>query len=589
MPDPGLTTSELPDGDPRAARTNVMNSKMMNKEKHNAMKQLPTCLLLLLVVLTACTGRYDAMRAALDSINVLNRTDKPFTTDDVQPYVDYFDRHGNSNDRLLAHYLLGRAYHEHGEAPMALQCYQQAADCADTTAADCDYAQLCRVYGQMGEIFYDQSLFRHYLTHFQLAERFAWLGKDTLSAITYYDLQNFAYSKLGLPDSVMIVVERAVQLYMHYGKPQYAATALGSLVFLAVEKGNLKKARKYISLYESSSGFFNPNGNIETGREIFYYAKGLLYIKENRLDSAEYLFRKELRDGKDYNNQNGGALGLAMLYEQLQIPDSAAKYYQYAYAMNDSMYAQKATETIERMQSMYDYSRHQELARKAEKQAARERSIWQWGGCIAAIIILIVLHVLYRIRAERQKALQQYEQSIEKLKLIEGEIVSARKDILILSTHKNAAQEIIEEKENRIRFLEAESQRQQQESQQKLDEKRLSLAEESLKKQVEYMELVSEMNRGTSITDSQKEKLETILRIHFPKTFELITTKRHSLSEDEYLTCMLIRLHIPPTQIGLLIEKTGGSITNIRVRLLKKLFGKQGKAIEFDKSICSIC
>ena len=589
MPDPGLTTSELPDGDPRAARTNVMNSKMMNKEKHNAMKQLPTCLLLLLVVLTACTGRYDAMRAALDSINVLNRTDKPFTTDDVQPYVDYFDRHGNSNDRLLAHYLLGRAYHEHGEAPMALQCYQQAADCADTTAADCDYAQLCRVYGQMGEIFYDQSLFRHYLTHFQLAERFAWLGKDTLSAITYYDLQNFAYSKLGLPDSVMIVVERAVQLYMHYGKPQYAATALGSLVFLAVEKGNLKKARKYISLYESSSGFFNPNGNIETGREIFYYAKGLLYIKENRLDSAEYLFRKELRDGKDYNNQNGGALGLAMLYEQLHIPDSAAKYYQYAYAMNDSMYAQKATETIERMQSMYDYSRHQELARKAEKQAARERSIWQWGGCIAAIIILIVLHVLYRIRAERQKALQQYEQSIEKLKLIEGEIVSARKDILILSTHKNAAQEIIEEKENRIRFLEAESQRQQQESQQKLDEKRLSLAEESLKKQVEYMELVSEMNRGTSITDSQKEKLETILRIHFPKTFELITTKRHSLSEDEYLTCMLIRLHIPPTQIGLLIEKTGGSITNIRVRLLKKLFGKQGKAIEFDKSICSIC
>ena len=387
----------------------------------------------------------------------------------------------------------------------------------------------------------------------------------------------------------MIVVERAVQLYMHYGKPQYAATALGSLVFLAVEKGNLEKARKYISLYESSSGYFNPNGNIETGREIFYYAKGLLYLKENRTDSAEYWFRKELHDGKDYNNQNGGALGLAMLYEQRHIPDSAAKYYQYAYAMNDSMYAQQATETIERMQSMYDYSRHQELAKKAEKQAVRERSIWQWGGCIAAIIILIVLHVLYRIRAERQKALQQYEQSIEKLKLIEGEIDSARKDILILSTHKNAAQEIIEEKENRIRFLEAESQRQQQESQQKLDEKRLSLAEESLKKQVEYIELVSEMNRGTSITDSQKKKLETILRIHFPKTFELITTKRHSLSEDEYLTCMLVRLHVPPTQISYLIEKTGGSITNIRVRLLKKLFGKQGKAIEFDKSICSIC
>ena len=55
--------------------------------------------LLLLLVLTACTpsqGRYTAMRTALDSINMLNRTDQPFTVADVQPYVDYFDRYGNS-------------------------------------------------------------------------------------------------------------------------------------------------------------------------------------------------------------------------------------------------------------------------------------------------------------------------------------------------------------------------------------------------------------------------------------------------------------------------------------------------------------
>ena len=422
-----------------------------------------------------------------------------------------------------------------------------------------------------------------------LAAKYAWLGKDTLAALASIEQKCTAYRNIGLSDSAINLAENIAKQYIHHGYHNRAAMILGSAVRMLINKGKYDTAKRYVNIYEKESGFFDNRGNILSGKEIYYHVKGLLYMKQNCLDSAEYWFRKELRDGKDFNNQNGGALGLAMLYEELHRPDSAAKYYQYAYAMNDSMYAQKTTETIERMQSMYDYSRHQEQARKAEKQAVRERSIWQWGGCIAAIIILIVLHVLYRIRAERQKALQQYEQSIEKLKLIEGEIDSARKDILILSTHKNAAQEIIEEKENRIRFLEAESQRQQQESQQKLDEKRLSLAEESLKKQVEYIELVSEMNRGTSITDSQKEKLETILRIHFPKTFELITTKRHSLSEDEYLTCMLIRLHIPPTQIGLLIEKTGGSITNIRVRLLKKLFGKQGKAIEFDKSICSIC
>ena len=64
-----------------------------------------------------------------------------------------------SGVRLLAHYLLGRAYHDHGEAPMALQCYQDALDCADTLSTDCDYPQLARVYGQMAQIFYEQGLY----------------------------------------------------------------------------------------------------------------------------------------------------------------------------------------------------------------------------------------------------------------------------------------------------------------------------------------------------------------------------------------------------------------------------------------------
>ena len=69
------------------------------------------------------------MRQGLDSLNQRNRTDQPFTVSDVEPYVRFFDRHGTSNDRLLAHYLLGRAYYEHGEAPMALECYHDAIDC----------------------------------------------------------------------------------------------------------------------------------------------------------------------------------------------------------------------------------------------------------------------------------------------------------------------------------------------------------------------------------------------------------------------------------------------------------------------------
>jgi tetratricopeptide (TPR) repeat protein len=129
------------------------------------MKQLIAFFLVMLLMTVGCTteGERIRMRSGLDSLNTLNRTDQPFTVQDVEPYVRFFDDHGTSNDRLLAHYLLGRAYYDHGEAPMALQCYHDAIDCADTTAQDCDYAQLARVYGQMAEIFYYQGLFRRQL------------------------------------------------------------------------------------------------------------------------------------------------------------------------------------------------------------------------------------------------------------------------------------------------------------------------------------------------------------------------------------------------------------------------------------------
>ena len=149
------------------------------------MKQLVGYIFALLVVLMGCTtdAERTRMRSELDSINVLNRTDQPFTVQDVEPYVSFFDQHGTANDRLLAHYLLGRAYYEQGEAPMALQCYHDAVECADTLSSDCDYAQLARVYGQMTELFYYQGLYREQLQYEKLSYKYAWMGKDTLTAI----------------------------------------------------------------------------------------------------------------------------------------------------------------------------------------------------------------------------------------------------------------------------------------------------------------------------------------------------------------------------------------------------------------------
>ena len=57
------------------------------------MKHLLSVVIMLLA-LTCCTSEADRirMRAGLDSINMRNRNDQPFTVSDVQPYVTFFNQ-----------------------------------------------------------------------------------------------------------------------------------------------------------------------------------------------------------------------------------------------------------------------------------------------------------------------------------------------------------------------------------------------------------------------------------------------------------------------------------------------------------------
>ena len=85
--------------------------------------------------------RHFRMQYQLHRQNAVNKTSDKFTSDSLcQVLVSYFDRHGSVNERVLAHYLLGRAYTDMGEAPMAISSYQDAISVADTTATDFNYS-----------------------------------------------------------------------------------------------------------------------------------------------------------------------------------------------------------------------------------------------------------------------------------------------------------------------------------------------------------------------------------------------------------------------------------------------------------------
>ena len=111
--------------------------------------------------MASCVGNGAQMRQQLEALEQQNRSGEQMLNDSLaESLVDYFDRHGNANERMRAKYILGRTYYCLGELPRALETYYEAADCADTTAADCDYKVLSRVYGQSSSVFEEQAQFR---------------------------------------------------------------------------------------------------------------------------------------------------------------------------------------------------------------------------------------------------------------------------------------------------------------------------------------------------------------------------------------------------------------------------------------------
>ena len=532
----------------------------------------------LLLALVCCTTEADRnrMRAGLDSINQRNRNDQSFTVADVEPYVQFFDDHGAPNDRLLAHYLLGRAYHDHGEAPMALQCYQDAADYADTTSTDCDYRQLARVYGQMANIFYQQGLYRQELLHIDQSVKYAWKGKDTLLALGNYEQKFLAYNRLFNPDSAIKVIEEVINKYNQYDRSVNSAISSGLAIRTLIDRGDLQKAKGYMDIYESQSGRFDSLGNIETGREVYYKSKGLYYLYINKMDSAEYYFRKELRDGKDFNNQNAASKGLVELYQRLHQSDSVAKYSLYAYAMSDSLYARKTTKDVERIQAMYDYTRHQEIAHQEQKKA-NQRTIIIWI-CIGIIIVICLLTfiVIRELTRKRKTAEQKYMQSL-------SAIEQAQSDIVKLQTNAEINKELISEKEQIIR---------EQETivkallQRNTDSQ--SIADGQLKTTVIYGKFEQLAVVGQKPTNTEWEQMKEQIFKCYPGFKDFISKHEHRLNEKEFKTCLLIRIGFKPKMVSHMLEVDPSYISNIRSEMLQKLFNLSGNSKSFDKMLKEI-
>ena len=535
---------------------------------------------LVLLMLTACIDRreYAAMHHGLDSLNERNRNDEPFTAADVQPYIDYFDRHGEPNDRLLAYYLLGRAYHEQGEAPMALEQYHKAIECADTLSHDCDFGQLSRVHSQTAALLCDQMLPRQQLEELKLQYFTALQAKDTLCALNAKEQMAVAYDMLGNLDSIIIIGKELESSYIKRNEPHYAAVCSGGMILSLVNLHCYTEAKVCIDKYESGSGFFDDNGNIEKGRELYYGIKGRYYLGVNRYDSAHYYFRKEIEAANNINKSEDAYRGLYILYKQTGQQDSMSKYAELAYETTDAHFQEKQSDELRHMHSLYNYSRNQAIARQKTAEASRSRMLML--SLAFALILTLVSGLFafsyYRNKKKAQMELMQqhYEHDVEKLE-------QAKYDLLKMQEEKTI-------------LLKAEKEKEIEELQRRLDayghlpetkkELEKHLADTDIYIRLRYLA----MNPLEKISHEEWQELKQMTDQELPTFRTTLYRNMPNLKQSDYDLCMLDRLYFSPSEIALLTGYSLSSVTMKRVRLLEKIFHISGKGSQFDLLIRNI-
>ena len=530
-----------------------------------------------LLLLPACSGGdREQMLRLLEELERMNRAYELMTNDSLaQQLVEYFDSHGTPNERMRAYYMQGSVYRDLGEAPLALESYLNAVECADTTSSDCDYRTLSRVHYQASKIYDTQVLPRNQLYELRLAESCAWKACDTLTAIECYSQTADAYRLLQRPDSVVYIREKASQMFDAIGDRKNAGMKLGAAVTSAIDIGDIHRARRFINKYEAHSGLLKADGSIQQGREFYYYIKGQYYLAIGQADSAEQMFRRLARDGQSLNDHIASSKGLQEVYERLKIPDSIAKYANLGYQLNDSAYSMAEMENIQRLKASFDYNRNRRLAMEKSFEAERTRNYLYLSVTLAVAVLIVVSFVVILYRRRKLLQMSAFRERLAALEKEQTELMQLRSD------DKAEFASVIERKDRNIASL-------------------LNEVAEIRKKIIHDTESLEYRLKNAPVVRTLREKLES--NPPHPATLEnfkelknlvnanipLFYDQFQMLRPAEYEICLLIRTYFQPAEISKLTNRSNDYITNIRKRILEKVYGIKGTAKELDERILAI-
>ena len=506
------------------------------------------------------------MRLLMLKAKAQNKLYLPMPSDTIfNEVVAYYDRHGSANDRMLSRYLLGCIYRDMKEAPMALECFIDAAEQADTTASDCDYNILFRVYGQMASLYEFQHLYDYSIVANNHFSEYALKAGDIYNYIRGKEFVGGNYFVLGDTLKALDIFKNCISLYTEHGLHKAAASAYPIIIKTYISRGQYDSAHIYMDIFENKSGVF-VDERIVPERMHYYYTKGLYQIGIGKIDAAEYYFRKLLGSSFDYE----ACKGLISVYRLKMDIDSISKYSLLSEKAMDDILSRSQAEAVIQAKSLYDYNR---MRRLADASKLREQKTLFAVYLIISVVIVLGIYVVWYIWSTKKRNRTEKERMRHIYVLLNNELSESKTE---LENIRKGCISIVEMKEQELEEL----------------QKRVKELEEQLQGNKwangdfvrTYEDIVSCFKRYTipnasksSPTKSEWNTLSDMVRTFFPKLHSLLS-QRKDISEQEFKVCMLIYLGFKTGEITTILDTSMQSVSNIKASVSRKLFNEKSAA-----------
>lgn len=507
----------------------------------------------------------------------------------IQVVLHYYEKNNDRQHLPEAYYYAGRVYSDLGDAPQALDYFQEAAESIEKQK-DSDHRLKSMIYYQAGMLYLYQGIPEKALSSLMQAKNITWAIQD--SALLVYNLRDIGrtYSALHQADSTLYYYETAKRL----------AVQLQNSYLISIINQEISGIYLQLKDYEKAkNSLISSLNTLHTYPAPYYTALAYYYDAIGKTDSAQYYCNLMLHTG-NYYHKRAAYNKLSQIARKQGNPSLALKYSDKSIIYADSIQQHINKEAVHKVNALYNYQ-----LREKENQHLREIKDYQELLiiilCFSSFLILILLiftYLIYRINQKKKRL--QIENLQERLKQISNQ--QYYNSPQFISDNRKRIEELNQQllyTENRKGELAIQLQAAEKElleltnRKAKVQKQMNKLSEQALRESQIYKDFHYAANTSNAIGMSKRDRLSPDdwqkLIIQIDKAYNNFTERLinfyPNISQQEMRISILIKIGISPMGIALLTDRSKQAITSARKSLYKKTHNQEGKAEDWDNFI----